>query len=99
DDIILHYYEKADDFKSHEFDNELAILNEKNGSLHILNDVAARVYLLVDGKNSFEDIVKYILSIYDVKRETAVTDVISILREFEELGIIRNVSSNSPNFC
>jgi radical SAM protein with 4Fe4S-binding SPASM domain len=89
DDIILNCYEKADDFNTHIIDNELAVLNEKNGSLHILNEVAAQIYGLLDGMNSFDDIVNYIISKYDVKRKKAEKDVINILREFKKSGIIK----------
>lgn len=82
---------RAATFRTHKLDNELAVLNETTGAIHLLNQVSAEVYELLDGAHSFAQIVAHILNRYDVAEETVRQDVLKVLGEFDKHGMITDV--------
>jgi len=56
---------------------------------YMLNSVATRIYELCDGLNDIMNIVKVIMSEYEVDRKIATEDVISYLKTLDEKGFIQ----------
>jgi hypothetical protein len=57
-------------------------------SIFTLNDAAARIWELVDGTRSVDEIVETIHREYDVDRERAASDVESFLGQLEEARLV-----------
>ena len=57
-------------------------------SIFTLNDVAARVWDLIDGARSVDEIAETIRREYDVDHERASTDVASFLGQLEEARLV-----------
>jgi radical SAM protein with 4Fe4S-binding SPASM domain len=91
EEIKKGYWVKTGNYRTHTLDNELAILDEKSGAIHMLNQIGAEIYNLLDGSHSFEDLVAYILENYKVEEGRVRVDVLNVLKKFRELGIISNV--------
>lgn len=62
--------------------------NEKNPQLLVLNDIAAGVWLMIDGERSIEEIIVEILKHLDAERETVSRDVIAFLGQLEQRKLI-----------
>jgi radical SAM protein with 4Fe4S-binding SPASM domain len=82
------FWVRAASFKTHKIGDELAVLNEATGAIHLLNQVSAEVYALLDGTHLFAQIVAHILERYDVDEATAKKDVLRVVGELGKLEII-----------
>lgn len=60
-------------------------------SIYTLNEVAGRIWELLDGKNSETDIASILTSEFEVTPEQAGADVADFLREMEHVGAIVRV--------
>ena len=58
-------------------------------SIFTLNDVGARIWELLDGERSVEDIAEQIGAEYATSRETAARDVAEFLRQLESIGAVK----------
>jgi hypothetical protein len=56
--------------------------------LLVLNDIAAGVWLMIDGQRSIEDITKEILSHVETERDTVTRDVVAFLGQLEQRKLI-----------
>ena len=59
--------------------------------IYTLNDVASRVWELIDGKKSTKDIVQTILNEFDVTRYDAERDLRELFAQLESTGNVREV--------
>lgn len=57
------------------------ILYADTGDINVLNDVGTRIWELIDGTRSVDDIVAVIVAEYAVTRETAVRDISEFLQD------------------
>lgn len=62
--------------------------NDTSPQLLVLNDIAAGIWLMIDGKRSVEDIAAEILRHVEAKPETVTHDVVAFLGELEERKLI-----------
>lgn len=62
--------------------------NEKSPQLLVLNDIAAGVWLMIDGHRSIEEITAEILKCVEAERETVVQDVVAFLAQLEQRKLI-----------
>ena len=58
-------------------------------SIFTLNDVGARIWDLLDGDRSVEEIIEVIATEYAVDRETAAGDVAGFLDQLEHIGAVK----------
>lgn len=65
----------------------ILVLPEK-GQVKVLNELGARIWELIDGKNLVRDLVERITAEYAVSAEQAGQDIIAFLGELREKGII-----------
>lgn len=56
-----------------------------------LNEVASRVWDLLDGANNVEDIQRIIASEYEVAADVLCVDLKSIFEQFEQIGVVVEV--------
>ncbi len=62
--------------------------NEHGPQLLVLNDIAAGVWLMIDGKRSVDDIAAEILKHVEAARETVARDVVGFLEQLEQRKLI-----------
>ncbi|UCH29434.1 MAG: PqqD family protein [Myxococcales bacterium] len=70
-------------------DTDEVVIYDGNGpQLLVLNDVAAGVWLMIDGQRSIQDITTEIVSHLDAERETVTRDVLAFLGQLEQRKLI-----------
>jgi hypothetical protein len=70
-------------------DTEEVVIYDGSGSqLLVLNDIAAGIWLMIDGERSIEDITAEILGHVDAERETVTRDVLAFLSQLEDRTLI-----------
>lgn len=62
--------------------------NESSPQLLVLNDMAAGVWLMIDGERSIENITAEILRHVEAEPETVIRDVVTFLGQLEERKLI-----------
>ncbi len=83
-DILVH----NEDFISRIIDGEAVLMSPIGDGLHVFNEVGTRIWELLDGNNSVEDIVEKICQEYEVEKDTAYNDVIMFLEELLEINAV-----------
>lgn len=63
-------------------------------SIYTLNEVGARVWQLIDGRRSVNQIAAVISTEYDVAGELAKTDVLELLDSMQEAGLVRAIEES-----
>ena len=91
DQLKTGCWKKSKDYKTKVLDGELAILNEATGAIHILNQVGADIYNFLNSGRSSAEIVDHVLERYEADKKTVTSDVLSLLKDMRELGIIFDV--------
>lgn len=86
-------YRKSVNVVSRSIDGERLIVPIRSSaadldSIFTLNDVAARIWDLVDGRRSVDEIVELIHCEFIVDREQAAADVHAFLGQLEEAGLV-----------
>ena len=56
--------------------------------IKVLNPVGARIFALLDGRHSVDDLIQAVLADFDVDAETARADTTTFLDELEEQGLL-----------
>ena len=75
-------------------DTDEVVIYDGNGpQLLVLNDIAAGVWLLIDGKRSIGDITAEILSHVEAEPETVARDVTAFLGQLEQRKLIAWVAA------
>lgn len=70
-------------------DNEFTIVNNFQNKMVYLNSTASTIFLLCNGKNSIDDICRYMLSEYDVSSDVIQKDIVKIIRDLQWDRIIK----------
>jgi hypothetical protein len=60
-------------------------------SIYTLDEVAARIWELIDGQRRVKDIRDAIVEEYEVSRDVAEADLIEFVQQLEEIGGVRRV--------
>lgn len=60
-------------------------------AIYVLNETGAQIWRLVDGRRSLADIGDVLAQEYNVRPETVETDLLEIIGQLEELGMLRAV--------
>lgn len=79
----------ADDQVSCELDGEAAILELKQGVYYGLNPVGATVWALISKPRTVAELKRAVLEQYDVTPEQCERDLLELLGELAERGLIR----------
>ncbi len=87
-------FSKSDDFVTRKVGGDTLIVPIKGGisdleAIYTLNEVGSLIWTLIDGERTAEQIVYAICADYEVNRETATADVLTLITELETEGIIR----------
>ena len=68
--------------------DEVVIYDGSGPQLLVLNDIAAGVWLMIDGQRTIDDITAEIVSHLDAERETVTRDVLEFLGQLEHRKLI-----------
>lgn len=78
----------GDDIVFHDLDGEVVLLNLKSGVYFGLDPVGSRVWGLIDGRRTADDIVAALTTEYDVDTSTCTADVASLLAALRHNGLV-----------
>jgi hypothetical protein len=67
---------------------EMVLLNTETEAYFTLNDVGARVWELIDGRQTLATIIRQLLAEYDVPETELQTDVDELLSQFADQQLI-----------
>jgi len=76
-----------------EIDEETVIISPGDSVMHELNDTGSFVWRNIDGRRTAEDLAALLVEQYEVTRETALADTLSL---FEELSLRKLLISAEP---
>ena len=77
-----------------ELDGEVVIYDEANGSMHLLNDTAAAVWLCCDGVVSVDQIIAELAESYKADEAQIAKDVDELVGQLRFKGLLEGVSSD-----
>ena len=85
----------AKDQVSSDLGGEVAILDLKAGMYYGLDEVGARIWELIQEPRAVREVHNMLLSQYDVERERCERDLLSLLQQLADEGLVevRNESS------
>jgi hypothetical protein len=79
---------RVDDVLSEQMDDVVVLLHAGSGRYYTLDDVGGRVWELCDGQTKVSEIVAAICREYDAPPETIEGDVLELLIDFANEGLI-----------
>jgi hypothetical protein len=93
-EFLRRHFTKTDAIVSRKIGDEFIMvpLRRKAGdveSVYSLNEVAARIWELVDGDRSVEGIKDTLVAEFEVTAEEAENDLVELLMQLTEIGAIR----------
>lgn len=68
--------------------DEAILHDRRNGKAHVINDSAARLWELCDGRTPLDQIVSAFAAAYGMQSADLHDDVLYILTKFRQLGVI-----------
>ena len=68
--------------------DEVVIYDSNTPQLLVLNDIAAGIWLMIDGKRSIDDITAEIVTHVEAERATVTRDVVAFLGQLEQRKLI-----------
>ncbi|ADZ09099.1 hypothetical protein Metbo_0849 [Methanobacterium lacus] len=84
----------ADDVVSCNLDDEVAILNTQSGIYYGLDPIGAKIWNSLQKPCSISDLIELILEEYDVEEERFKTDLLDLVNDLKEKGLVKvNVSN------
>jgi hypothetical protein len=81
-------FRQNQDTASREIGGLAYVVDPATAELHGFNEVATRVWALLDGARSLGDVVTCIVDEYDIDRHTAEADVLELLEELSAKHLV-----------
>jgi hypothetical protein len=96
DDFLKRRYEKETSNVSRKIAGEFILVPLRSktseiGSLYSLNEVGARIWELIDGKMTVQEIGELLLQEYDVSAAEVEKDVVEVVQQLEIICAVRRV--------
>jgi len=82
----------ARDLRFRRIDDEAVVVRQRAGEVLVMNETAARLLELADGRTSVADWVEVLAGEYEVDREALERDVLAFALELAEEGMLELVS-------
>jgi len=73
-------------------DGEAVIVFPESGQVKVLNQVGARIWSLMDGSRTVQNIAEVICDEYQVEKEHAEADVLEFTEKLEKTGVVTLVA-------
>jgi hypothetical protein len=77
------------DLKSHLVEEEMLVLDRASGLVHQLNRTATYIWKQCSGQCTPTEIAAQLSDIFEVDEETAFSDVVTTLRQLQELRLLQ----------
>jgi len=95
--LLEKQYFRNEQFISRQIADEFLLIpvaNQLNGDhwLFVLNEVGARIWELIDGGRSVQQIEELLLNEFDTSQEQLEEDLLRLLGQLQELGAIETVA-------
>ena len=95
--LLKKQYSRNEQFISRQIADEFLLIplsNQLNGEnrLFVLNEVGARIWELIDGGRSVQQIEQLLLEEFDTTPEQLEEDLLRLLDQLQELGAIQTVA-------
>lgn len=87
-DISVKWPKKTEDTASRIIEGEAVIVIPQKGLVRVLNEAGSRIWQLLDGGNTVEDIINIISSEFNVSREEAQKDTLDFIKELIEKDMV-----------
>ncbi len=71
-----------------EIENETVIISPGESVMHELNDTGSLVWRSIDGRRNAEDLAALLVAEYEVTREIALADTLSLLEELSSRKLL-----------
>ena len=81
----------ARDLRFRRIDDEAVVVSQRAGEVLVMNETAARLLELADGRSSVADWVEVLAGEYDVDREALERDVLAFTFDLAEEGMLELV--------
>lgn len=84
------YIVKKNEFGYNDVDNDFVVFNLITGSYSLLNTTSKEIWLFIkeNEKVTVEQIIKYLLNIYEIDKDQLTEDVNAILKLMLEQGLV-----------
>lgn len=82
----------ARDLRFRRIDDEAVVVRQRAGEVLVMNETAARLLELADGRSSVADWVEVLAGEYDVDREALERDVLAFTADLAAEGMLEPVS-------
>lgn len=73
------------------------VVDSDESKVHVLNPVGSRIYALLDGTRSTEEIVRTVVDEFEITEEQARQDLQLFLRQLEETRTLESVGSTAQS--
>jgi hypothetical protein len=84
DDIL----QRNPELLSSKIDTETIMMNMHDGNYYGLNEVAGRIWEILEKPNTYKGLIKTLLSEFKVEEKTCIDDVAGFLQKLEEKKLI-----------
>lgn len=85
-------FKRSSNFPFRIVEGEVVLVSPQEGEVTVLNEIAAKIWQLLDGKRTPRSIANVLASEFEVEKEEAYTDCLNFLKELEQKGFVKNVS-------
>jgi hypothetical protein len=84
----MSYPRRRTDVNSRVVEEEAVVLDRQHGFIHQLNLTATYIWERCEGNASIEDIAAQLAEAFAVEYETALDDVVRVMRDFQHLQLL-----------
>ena len=97
-DTLASRYERDPNVVSREIAGEQILVPIRKravdmAALYVLNETGARIWSLLDGQRSLADVRDLLIEEYDVQPEAAEGDLLEIVGQLQEIGVLKAVAN------
>ena len=81
-------FQRNPELLSSKIDSETIMMNMHDGNYYGLNEVAGRIWEILENPHTYKELVEILLLEFEVEEETCRNDVTGFLKELEEKKLI-----------
>jgi hypothetical protein len=87
-DLYTSSFTRISDLITSVIDDEVVILNIEKGEYYSFNKVGSEIWQFLETTSTFEQIIDYLISNYDIDKETCITETSEYLMKMINCEII-----------
>lgn len=82
------YISRSRHLASRRLEDETIVMSVRSSTLYTLNESATRIWEAADGQTLIEQIAQVVVEEYDVDYDTAVKDILALVRRLVDDGLL-----------